>query len=111
LLSDQIRGACRIHPLPNELLAQEGVQRLHALPLSLVIEITVLGPEGAEEPLEHAQGAQGGVGLAGGGDEEGGVLCPVGGKLGHGLRGEEEGRGAEGGEVTFEGGEGLAGQF
>jgi hypothetical protein len=39
------------------------------------------------------------------------VLCPVGGKLGHGLRGEEEGRGAEGGEVTFEGGEGLAGQF
>jgi hypothetical protein len=109
LLRNQLRLPLRVPSLPprrEEHLSQKGVKRfLDAVLLRPAPVLLVL--ERGEVPAEDKQEALCRVGFGGGGQEERGVLGPVGGELDGALRGEDEGRGGDVGEVTAEGGYGL----
>lgn len=102
LLRDQLRNTRFVLPLPQEDLAQERIQRLHALLPAILVLIAMLLLQRAQEPSQHQQRALLGIGLGSWRDEERGVLRPVGGELDDALRGEEEGRGGQGGEIAAE---------
>lgn len=107
LLTNQLRRARLINPLPQKQFSQKRIQRLHLLLLPILIFITMLLLQRANKPLQHAQSPFLSIVFVCRRDEERGVFGPVGAVFGDGLGGEEEGWGGEGGEVAFECCDGL----
>lgn len=93
-------------PLAKEQLTQERVQRL-LLTSQLLATTTVLLVKSSKEPLQDQQSPLLGIGLLSRGHENGGVFGPVGGVLGEGGCGQDEGRSCQGRQITVEGGDGL----
>jgi len=77
LFRNQIRGSGFVFPFPNKYFAQERVQWLHFLSLSVFIFATVLLFERTQKPFQDGQGALFGVRFAGRRNEQTWMLSPV----------------------------------
>jgi hypothetical protein len=78
-------------PLAKEKLSEERVQRL-LLATQFLASAAVLLAEGAQEPFQHGESSLFRIRFLSWGDEEGGVLGPVGGVFGQRGAGEDERR-------------------
>jgi hypothetical protein len=108
LLRDEARGAFGLFVVPRgeEELAEEGVEGLLDGDAGGAGDVE-LGAQGEEEPVEDAQGAEGGGGLEGGGGEGAGALGVGVADFDDGGGREEGGGAGYVGEVALDGGEEL----